>query len=465
MNGTKSEKYTMTDCGNARRFADLFKDRVKYDLTSGKWLVWDGRRWSREKGESLAQSDCRLVAGSWYRDLGNCFGDEKASERKRLFRHWEYTASATGIRNMLFLAKSELNLLTSAEELDSHPFLLNVLNGTIDLKTGKIKPHDPEDLITQLAPVKYEEGSVERWKIRLEEWHPKAPDTHRYLQQLMGYCLTGSTSSRCFPIFYGEGKNGKNIFLDTFLRMLGDYASYAPTTLLEAQGRQEHPTEIADLLGKRLVLVSEPKKGSKLRASLLKASTGDGALKARFLYRDFFSFVPTHKLVMLTNNLPTVDESTAAIWDRIHKVGWNERFDGDREIPKEQLLKELEEEWPGILRWAVEGYLSLAEGTPPWMLRPTERIAEATKEYRNEQNHAMKFVEATFERGMNLFCPSAEVNRRWTEWSMFSAPENSYLNRGDLITHLRSIGCTNGQKRVGGEVVRGWYGIGLKMAE
>ena len=187
-------------------------------------------------------------------------------------------------------------------------------------------------------------------------------------------CLTGDTSSRVFPIFYGVGKNGKSVFLDTLMMLLGDYATIAPRTLLRVTRHEEHATEIACLLRKRMVIASETRKNIKLKAALVKAMTGDARLKARFMRQDYFDFKPTHKTILVTQNLPIIDETSDAIWDRVHKMEWGVRIPDHRQ--NTHLLEDLREEWPGILKWAVEGCLKWQNDG---ILIPTKSIRKQTE--------------------------------------------------------------------------------------
>jgi putative DNA primase/helicase len=453
--------YPKTDMGNANMFADMFGEKVRYDHTTGKWLAWDGRRWARDGGEEKAQLYCRGIAMYWYQKLADC---EEKEETQKLFRHWQYTASATGVRNLLFLAKSEPGISVSNLSIDQHPFLLNVLDGTIDLRTGEIKKHDPSDMITQLAPVEYGTGEGERgtgkWTECLNTWHPEDDGTIEYLQKLMGYCLTGSTTSRCFPIFWGSGKNGKNVFLDTFREMMGDYASNAAETLVEANARSEHPTELADLWTKRLVLASEPKKGSKLKVGLVKRMTGDRVMKARFMRQDFFEFVPTHKVVMMTQNMPIIDETSDAIWDRIHKVQWGVRISEEKQNPN--LTNELRAEWPGILRWAVRGCLEWQK--PPGFLKMTRKIERDTHEYRNEQHPAKRFVEENFMVGAGMIVPCREVDKALAQWNEDSLMDR-VLTKTEVVEYLRELKIVSKATWIGGTTVKAWRGMGVRSIQ
>lgn len=448
--------YPQTDMGNSLRFADTFRGKIKYDKTTGKWMGWDGRRWDREGGTEQAQLYCRGVAMEWRNALN---ADMAKDEQSKMFRHWQYSSSAAGVRNLLFLARSEPGLAVSGDMLDTHPMLLNVENGTIDLETGEKKNHDPDDLITQLAPVVYDpEARCPMWMECLNTWHPEDDGTIEYLQRLAGYCLTGKITSRCFPIFWGEGKNGKNTFLDTLMKMLGDYASEAPRSLLAATKNEGHPTEVASLWKKRLVIASEPEQGMTLRVGLVKSMTGDARIMARFMRQDFFQFEPTHKTIMMTQHLPRVTETENAIWDRLHKVGWKVRIPRDRQI--EGLSDRLSVEWPGILNWALGGCLKWQE--PPGILRPTARIERETEDYRREQNPAKKFVDSMLVRGDGLFIPSGELNAMLGEWNAWEEGATA-LGKKDLATYLEGIGCLkNKVRRVGDGTVKGWIGVGRR---
>jgi putative DNA primase/helicase len=162
--------------------------------------------------------------------------------------------------------------------------------------------------------------------------------------------------------------------------------------LLTVSRNREHPTEIADLYGKRLSIASETKKDDKLRAELVKSLTGDKYQKARFMHKDFFEFVQTAKVVLETNHLLAVDDTGDAIWDRVHYVKWAVS------IPKEEwdthLTKKLMEEWTGILHWAVAGCLKWQEDGA---LIPTEAICRHTEEYRNEQDPMPEFLQHCLE--------------------------------------------------------------------
>ena len=478
----KHINYQMTDMGNARLFADMFSGKVRWDTTTGMWLAWDGKRWNKERGYIKVAKLTRKVAAYWkdkcrerkeavstYLADKPSRNDDENEEVMQLvkiqdatYRWWKRTSSANGVQAMIYLVKSESGIAVSHKDLDKDIYLLNVLDGTIDLRTGELRDHNPNDLITQLANVSYRKDKdyipIPKWKKSLAVWHPKgnSDGTWKYLQQLMGLCLTGDIGSRCMGIWWGHGKNGKNGFLDNFLLMLGDYAATASRTLIEAEKMDSHPTEIAALHKKRLVVASEPKMGSKLKTNLVKAMTGDMELTARYMRQDFFEFQPTHKMIMLTQHLPIVNETDDAIWDRLHKLEWSTRIAKRNQIPNYAKVY-LKDEWPGILRWAIKGYLELRK-TGQGILFPTKNIEQQTLRYRKEQNAANVFVNRYFETTEDDrdFTPSSTVNDMFSAWLEQLNGSMAQPTKHDLDNYLRSVGCKNKNRRAGSKPQRGW---------
>jgi P4 family phage/plasmid primase-like protien len=379
----------LSDIDTAERFVAEHRDKIRFNRTSGKWMNYDGQRWSYNTGEDeTTRCYIKTTKTLWAEALACKDPDEK----KRLSRGAQHAQSANGRRGALSYVKSMMPISSGQEDYNKDDYLFNCLDCTIDLRTGEPRPHDPADMITLLAPVNYyytgRPIQPRLWFNSMDRWHSGEEDTIDYLQRFTGMCCTGDISSRVFSIFHGEGKNGKSVFLDTLRGMLGDYAGSTARTLLTASRNREHSTEIADLYGKRLSIASETKEGDKLRAELVKSLTGDKYQKARFMHKDFFEFVQTAKVVLMTNHLLAVNDTGDAIWDRFHYVKWAVK------IPKVEwdthLTEKLKEEWTGILRWAIEGCLKWQEDGA---LIPTEAICRHTEEYRNEQDPMPEFVQ------------------------------------------------------------------------
>ena len=217
--------FNQTDLGNAKRLVHHHGSHIRYVHAWKTWLIWTGSRWKIDgSGEifRLAKDTVsRIYAESTHIE------DEKA--RKRLLDWAKTSESGPKLREMVGLATSEPGISVNVSDLDRDPMLLNVLNGTINLKTGALQPHDPEDVITKLAPVHYDpDATSPRWKSFLSEIMNGDDTLVEYLQRAVGYSLTGNVTERKMFILHGGGRNGKSTFLDTIHTLLGDYAARSP---------------------------------------------------------------------------------------------------------------------------------------------------------------------------------------------------------------------------------------------
>jgi len=348
-------------------------------------------------------------------------------------------------------------------DFDKDPYLLNCINGTINLKTGMLQAHNPADMITKLAPIRCPasagDAKCDLWLRCLNRWMSDDQEVISYLQQLGGMCLTGDTSSRVFPIFWGVGKNGKSVFLDTIMELMGDYATPAPDGFLADKTFDTHPTEIADLFGKRLVVAAETKKNMKLRTALVKAHTGDTRLKGRFMRQDYFSFPTTHKIILMTQNLPIIDETSDAIWDRVHALHWKVRIPDNEQDTR--LMEKLKQECPGIMAWLVQGCLMWQQ---VGRLKPTASIVQTNREYREDEDLLKEFIEQTCIFGADLFVPKGRLRNLYDQWAEANSVKYT-LGERSFNAYLREKGCKDGQKRIENKNLKCWFGIGLQSQE
>ena len=370
--------YHLTDMGNAQFFADLHGENVKHCTIWNKWIAWDGKRWDVDKTAAVYRLAKKTVA-ELYKRAGDI---EEQKAREALARHALASENENRINAMINLAESEPNIAVQPDIFDKDPWLLNVKNGTIDLRTGELKPHDRADFITKLVPIEYRpETETPLWRAFLNRIMDGNNDLIRFLQKAAGYSLTGLTNERCLFICYGTGANGKSVFLGTLLKIAGEYAKQVPKELLiKRRYGNEHPTVIADLLGVRLATTIETEKDNIFAESQVKWLTGGDRITARFMRGDYFQFNPTHKILMATNHKPIIRGTDNAIWDRIRLIPFNVTIP-----PEEQdknLAEKLEAELPGILAWAVEGCLLWQrEG-----LCPPPEVTKATEKYREEMD-------------------------------------------------------------------------------
>lgn len=382
-----NRRFALTDLGNAERLVARHGRDLRYCHPWGKWLVWDGRRWRVDdtaEVERRAQDTIRAID----REVAQ---SADAGERKAL-RLWATKCEdAYRLRAMIELARSQAEVPILPDNLDSDIWLLNVANGTVDLRTGQLHEHRRDDYLTKLCPADYlpaNEAEAPLWSQFLDDVFQGDDDVIAFVQRLLGYCLTGDVREHVLPIFWGSGANGKSTLLDTIAYVMGDdYSAKAPDELLMEKRGDRHPTERATLFGRRLVVASETDGGRRLAEATVKKLTGDGKIPARRMREDYWEFDPTHKLILVTNHKPIVYGRDLGIWRRLLLIPFTAKFEGkaaDLELPAK-----LRDERDGILRWLVEGCLAWQrEG-----LNPPESVRLATREYQDSQDTLKEFIE------------------------------------------------------------------------
>lgn len=375
--------FKTTDMGNGQRLATWYGNAIRYCDDWGGWLVWDGKRWAIDKTcriEWLAKQAVRGI----YAEAARCEDD---AIRKGLGAWARKSESGVRRREMVKAARSEPGIAIMPEALDADPWVLNVNNGLIDLRTGELQPHKRETLVTKLAPVDYDSAAeCPRWTEFLDKIMASDTDMIEFLQRAIGYTLTGDVSERALFILHGTGDNGKSTMLETIRAMLGDYAMSAEAKTFTTGNKRAASSDIARLKGARLVTASESERGDKLAEALVKQLTGGDRRTARFNRQDEIEYTPTDKPWIATNHKPEVKGTDPAIWNRIKLIPFAVTIPKDKQDKK--LRAKLETELPGILAWAVRGCLD-------WQKRGLaipEPVTEATQGYRLESDTLGRFI-------------------------------------------------------------------------
>jgi P4 family phage/plasmid primase-like protien len=396
--------FNLTDLGNAERFIARHGENVRYCFPWRKWLVWTGARWERDdvgQVHQLAKETVRSI----YREASE---EEDEDRRKALAKHARGSESETRMRAMVELAKSERP--ASPDKLDASPWLLNVLNGTIDLRAGRLRDHRREDLITKLAPVEYApDATAPTWESFFERVLP-SEELRGFVQRAVGYSATGDTSEQCMFIHHGPGANGKSTFQETVSAALGDYAMRTPTETLLVKRSGGVPNDVARLKGARFVTASETEEGRRLAESLVKELTGQDTISARFMWAEWFDFKPTHALHLSTNHKPEIRGTDTAIWRRIRLVPWAVTIPPAEQDRK--LSEKLRGELPGVLAWIVRG---CSEWLRDGLMAP-EEVREATRAYRAEMDVLAAFLADCCRRGQAEAAFAGELWNAWRRW-------------------------------------------------
>jgi putative DNA primase/helicase len=365
----------------------------------------------------------------------------------RLLKHYLAWEDARRVAACLEMIKSEPGIAVLPEDLDRDPFLFNLENGTLELRTGTLREHRREDLITKLAPVTYDpDATCPLWLAFLDRVLAGNDDLITYLQRVAGYCLTGDVSEQALWFLYGTGANGKSTFLSTLLAAFGEYGMQAVPELLMVKANESHPTERADLFRKRLVCTIETEDGRRLAEALMKQMTGGDKVRARKMRQDFFEFEPTHKILLAANHRPVIRGTDHGVWRRIKVLPFTVTIP---EAEKDRdLATKLRAELPGILNWMLRGCLDWQR----YGLGEPEEVTVATDAYRADQDLVAGFVAECCHAHSTLKAPAAALYEAYGRWS------------GDKTTTQRSFGDrleAMGYQRERTNKARFHHGIGL----
>jgi putative DNA primase/helicase len=426
-----------TEDGLALRFTERHGGDLRYVNDWGRWLRWDGSRWAEERTLAVF-------------DLARNIAREAADETdERVARRIKASSTVAAI---VTLARADRAHARTAEDFDRDPWALNTPAGTINLRTGAMRPARRGDHMTKrtaVAPF----GIAPLWRECLDVWTDGDGELQAFLQRFAGYSLTGSVREEVLLIVYGPGGNGKSKWIETQRQALGpDYAGgVAMETLVVTHGEQ-HPTDLADLRGKRLAVAVETEEGRRLAEAKIKQLTGGDRLRARFMRRDYFEFDPTHKLVIVGNHKPALRNVDAAMRRRVLLVPF------EAEIPEGRrdrgLAGKLTAELPGILAWMIEGCQEWQAGG----LRPPARVLAATEAYLESADSLARWADEALVFGPNESCSKASAFAAWKTWAEASGEfVGSQRRLGEWLS--RRSGIVE-HKGTGGE--RQWRGLGLR---
>ena len=406
---TIDKSIRLTDMGNAERFVREQGDSVRYCYPWRRWLVWDGQRWKIDDNGQLRRLAKNTVR-SIYHEAAFASGQE---ERQAIARWAQTSERADRVNAMLKMAECEEEIPIAIDELDSQPWLFNCANGTLDLETCELRRHNRGDFLTKMAPVEYpsEEVNCPLWLAFLNRVFDSDRELISYVKRILALSLVGQVFEHVLPIFYGTGANGKSVLIETWLRVLGpDYGIKAPHDLLMLKRNDTHPTERADLFGKRFVAVVESGEGRRLNESLVKELTGGDRLRARRMRQDFWEFTPSHLPVLITNHKPIVRGTDLGIWRRLKLVPFNVTIpENDQDV---ELVDKLHAEAGHILRWALGGIIEWRQ----LRLREPDVVKSATDSYRASQDVLKAFIEDACEVDNQLRVKSSELYRQYRLW-------------------------------------------------
>jgi putative DNA primase/helicase len=446
----------LTDSGNGERLVLRHGKDLRYCHPQKTWWIWSGRRWEPDRTGRVME-----LAKAVVRELYQAAWSLPDAERKKQTALWAIRSESTDRkRAALVSAQSEPGIPILPEQFDADPWTLNCLNGTIDLRTGNLRPHRREDYCTRMAPVRYDPAArSELWERFLEEACGGDRQLIEFLQRAVGYSLTGSTAEEKLFFVHGPAASGKSTFLEAIRSVLGDYARTADfesfIQRLDAGGIRN---DIAELAGRRFVVGMEVDEGRRLAEALVKLLTGGDTVRARFLYQEAFEFVPQFKLWLAANHAPRVRHDDSALWRRILRVPFEHVIPPDRRDPSVKArLKDVEESGPAILAWAVEGCLRWQQDG----LAVPDVVQEATRQYQEDMDPLRDFIADCCVLAPNAWTPAAKLREAYETYCRENG-EKRLIHAREFAAALRARGCEPHRRAKG---VRGWCGIGLLAHE
>jgi putative DNA primase/helicase len=422
---------TLTDTDNAELFAVQHAERARHVPGLG-WLVYDESLGRFERDGAAAVQLAIETARSRFAEAARC-ADERFA--KRLASWATRSLSRSSIEATLTLAESMPALRARVESFDQDPMLLNVRNGVVDLTSGELLPHSATYMMSKVAGTDYEPGApCVRWRAHLERIFAADQATIDFLQRLSGFALTGVPIEQKVVLLYGSGANGKTVTVEAPRKALGEYAETADFKTFSVTRNDGPRNDLAKLVGTRFVTASETNPRQKIDEALIKQVTGGEPITTRFMYKEFFTYLPQFTVFLSTNHLPNIEGIDRGLWRRLFLIPFTVTIpepDQDRDLPDK-----LRAELPGILAWMVQGCLA-------WQRQGFDApmsVQMATAEYHDETDLVGQFVAECLKPVTQGWVELQSVYAVYKSW----CERNGYTPGGaqQLSQRLRDHGLT-----------------------
>lgn len=460
-----------SDSGNSKSFVETYVGMIIY-VTSLGWLVWDKKKWVdgnlkvqefakfhsqevlNEAKEELQQADRELATANISKTAAEITkAEENVKRAKAFYSHALHSRNGSKIRQMLDLSRSAPEILTPPEKLDSNPFLLNTPNEIVNLQTGAIRLHKPDDYCSKMTKVSPDTNGKRLWLDFLNVITCGDVDLQNYLHRIAGMFAIGKVFSENLIIAYGGGRNGKSSFFNAIGTVLGDYyGSIKPEVL--TVNYQRRGADIANLKGKRMIIASELDEDTSLSTSVLKQLTSTDRLNGEIKYKDPESFIPTHSLVLHTNHLPKLPSLDGGTKRRIVIVPFNAQIQSSNEV-KNYADFLVETAGGAILKWIIEGAMTFCENG--YKLDPVpEAVSSATEEYLSANDKVKEFIEEWCIVGNQYSVKSGALSTAYMTWR--KGKGEPPVTTSSFNRELETRGFKKGTRKADGFT---WYGISL----
>ncbi|HRR32386.1 MAG TPA: phage/plasmid primase, P4 family [Candidatus Sumerlaeia bacterium] len=443
----------LNDDADAKRFVFMYGDIFRYCKIWSKWLIYNGQRWQIDRKDVVIEYIKKSLYAFDEYTSHSAASDKWKAEVKRYVGGKLRKAP---IQSIEFMARVFAPIAIEPEAFDKNPWLLNVQNGTVDLKTGKLMAHDRSHYITQICPVKYNPNAdCPKWREFLNLITGENDDLTKFLKRVCGYCLTGDVGEQKLFYLWGTGANGKSTFLKVIQTILGDYAVKTSDELFVMKQPGTHQTEKMSLKGKRMAVAIEQPCERRLNESLIKEMTGGDTITGRKMYQDESSFEPTHKIFIAANHKIVIHDTTLGFWRRICLIPFTVSIPEDKRIKNYHDIL-LMEESEGILQWAIEGFLEWKQIG----LREPDCVKAATNEYKQDSDILEDFINDCCEIGQGETATNPELYAKYKEWC--DENQQKPISQKTITSKLMERGLTRERH---GSKGRLWKGISIKVSD
>ena len=435
-----------SDVGQAMVLAREYEGKLRYS-PSTDFLVYNGRFWeeSKPKAQAVAQelttrqleeaeteikkaTDEMMKNGAW--ELLASMGPKKAamafsSEQARSFQKYE---NATTYRNYAIKRRDSKYITAALKEahpmveidqrqLDADEFLLNTPSATYDLRIGLPSAHEhtPADFITKQTTVDPSDDGMDIWQDALETFFCGDNELIDYVQEIAGLSAIGKVCVEGLIIAYGEGRNGKSTFWNTLSRVLGTYSGNMSADTLTVGCKRNVKPELAEAKGKRIIIAAELEEGMRLNTSNVKQLCSTDEIYAEKKYKDPFSFVPSHTLVLYTNHLPKVGAIDAGTWRRLIVIPFNAKIEGSSDI-KNYADYLFNKAGGAILKWIMTGAKRVIE-KDYHIVKPAV-VEAAIQKYKDNNDWLSQFLDECCEIDSSYSAKSGDVYNAYRSYCM-----------------------------------------------
>lgn len=432
--------------GHAQCVIAMYPKKFKYTDSHG-WMIYTGTHWT-DSGATAAVGRAIVNVLRVRQQIGIAEEDNKLSGRSEAHR-W----NVNGVRGMLQEARE---IVADIAQFDKDTHKVNCLNGTVNLRTGHITNHRPEDLFTYCLPLNYDpDADKSEWLTFLESLGT-GTDIIPYLKRIAGYCLTGSTNEECMFYLYGPTRSGKGTFTETIKEAMGPLATGANFRMFTAERTGDTQNfDLAPLKNKRFIVAGESRRYENLNEAVLKQVTGGDDIYCAFKGKDMFSYRPMFKIMLTSNHPVNADPTDAAVWTRLRVIHFPHSFKGQEDTGLKERLRE-KENLEGVLTWMVEG----AVEWHAYELQTPEEVAKLTEEQRMLSDSVAQFIGHCCEVDPNnreLFAVGRAFYREYKEW----CEEEGHMPKGrkSFTQAMSAMGIVTDRERIEGKQHRGYRGI------